>query len=101
MRTRTPRSRSTAESRRKIKVDSDRFISRAMACISGSVNPFASMKTASWLPSSGAEVKTSRVTKERARGIYLDCHKCQNCQNCQKCQKCQKRKKCKRTAIQQ
>src|SRR5581483_938443 len=37
--------------------------SRASACISVSLRPRASVKTASWFPSSGTEVKTSTCTK--------------------------------------
>ena len=41
---------------------SERFISRAIACMSRSVRSRASVKTASWLPASGASVKTSAMT---------------------------------------
>ncbi len=48
---------------------SERAISRAMACISAAVSPFASGNTASALPVSGALVKTSAVWKENRRRV--------------------------------
>src|SRR5690242_11059994 len=71
MRTFTPRSRSTAASRGRMKVVSDRFISLATACISASLRPRASGKTARGLPSRGLAEKTSIVTMEKRRGGLL------------------------------
>src|SRR5579864_5035397 len=71
MRTCTPRSRSSAVSRGRMKVVSDRFISLAMACISVSHRPRASGKTARGLPSRGLAEKTSMVTTEKRRGGLL------------------------------
>jgi len=48
-------------------VVSDRFISRAIACISTSFKPRPSVKTASGLPSSAREVNTSNWMKGRRR----------------------------------
>src|SRR5713101_4740246 len=67
MRTRTPRSRSVAGSRGKMNVVSDRFISRAMACISSPLRPLLSENTASGLPWSGWEVNTSNWTNGSRR----------------------------------
>ena len=39
---------------------SEKFISRVIACMSAVVRPRGSGKTASWLPSNGRSVKTSR-----------------------------------------
>src|SRR5450759_3633303 len=44
----------------RIKVDSEKFISFAIACIVSAVRPRASRKTASWLPPNRRSVKTSR-----------------------------------------
>jgi hypothetical protein len=41
---------------------SEKFISRARACMSPSSRSRASVKTASWLPVSGRSVKTSQTT---------------------------------------
>ena len=46
--------------RRSTKTVSDRFVSRASACIVSESRSRASVKTASWLPASGVSVKTSR-----------------------------------------
>jgi hypothetical protein len=43
------------------KTVSERFSSRAIRCIAGASNREPSLKTASWLPSSGVSVKTSRT----------------------------------------
>src|ERR1700744_2129990 len=51
----------------KMNVVSERFVSRAMPCISVSVRPRASVKTANWFPSSGTLVKTSIWTNARRR----------------------------------
>src|SRR5207253_2326237 len=50
--------------RGRMKVVSERRISRATACICALVRPRASVKTASWLPSSGRRVKTSSLMNE-------------------------------------
>ena len=71
IRTRTPRSRSLAASRGKMNVVSERFISRAMACICESSSPRASGYTARELPSKGREEKTSNCTKGKRRRSLL------------------------------
>ena len=71
IRTSTPRSRSVAESRGKMKVVSERFVSRAMAAISASARPRASVKTASGLPLSFSEVNTSHWTNGYVRPAGL------------------------------
>ena len=43
----------------RMNVLSEKFISRAMACMCAVSSPRASVNTASWLPSSGLAVKTS------------------------------------------
>src|SRR5215469_18257117 len=67
IRTRTPRSRSLAASPGRTNVVSERFISLATDCISVSLSPRASGKTASWLPSRGTEVNTSTCTNGKRR----------------------------------
>ena len=44
-------------------VDSEKLISRVIACIARVDRPFPSRKTASWLPPNAVEVKTSAITK--------------------------------------
>jgi hypothetical protein len=47
-------------SRGKMNVLSEKFISRAIVCIKSVVRPSGSGNTASWLPSNGVDVNTSR-----------------------------------------
>src|SRR5215469_9336087 len=58
------------EAEGRIKVVSDKFISRAKACISSLDRPLPSRKTAREFPSNGREVNTSTCTI--SRGLLKD-----------------------------
>ena len=76
MRTLTPCSRSTAGSRGKTKVVSCKLVSRARSCISASVRPRASRKTARGLPSRRLDEKTSIWTKRNCRVLLIGARSC-------------------------
>ena len=71
IRTRTPRSRSTVVSPGRMKVVSERFVSRAKPCISASLSPRPSVMTARALPSRGWELKTSTCTIASFLGFVM------------------------------